>query len=194
MSIFWNDALKKGAVLGCLMALSKIYETWVITSGGKVSGLGLMATEWIVLLVVYIWLLYRFTKRFSLRCMEEMEEPKFFPYSTGLTYVITVALLAGIIVGVCSYAFMQAISYEAYVQGTIKTVQNALTESHVPASLGKMYDQMFAEMRKAPEPTLWKTISSTAWSYLFGGTVLGLIISGIVKKNPDMNNSNSDEE
>lgn len=179
---FWNDVLRCGAILGIVMGLSGIVETYVMTSGshGLITA---MAVEMIVVLVVFVWLLYAFARKRS-RLYEPQEG---FSYAQALLYVICVAAAAGVIAGVMKYVFISIIGYDALVTGYIDMLgyyRAMLVQSHVPDSYVQMMDEMIESVRISERPSILYTVFDSLETYAIGGTILGLIISGIVRRDP----------
>lgn len=182
---FGNEVLSKGAILGVLMLASNIVEQSAMIYGGTLGWMSFVGLEMIVAMAVYIWLLYRFAKNYSLAVYESRRDPKYFSYGEGLGYVVAVAVLAGVIVAVGGYLFRHfAIGYDNYIAGSMQMMQNVLSSSEMPASMESVYEPMFSQLESQSEPSLIKTVFSGVWSYLFTGTILGLIIAGVIKRAP----------
>ena len=95
---FWKDILNKGAILGVLMTVSAIFEQCTIIYGGTISWMSAMGFEYVVSIVVYVWLIYRFAKHFSLQVMDMQKDIKTFSYAQGFLYVIMLSILTGVVV------------------------------------------------------------------------------------------------
>ncbi|MBQ7855691.1 MAG: DUF4199 family protein [Alistipes sp.] len=192
---FWRDVLNKGAILSLLMVASAIFEQCAVVYGGTMSWMSAMGLEYVASIVVYVWLAYRFTKRFSLQVMELQKEVKMFTYAQGLSYVVTLSMLTGLLVGLGGYLFRHfVVGYAEYVEATIRTLQRVLAESQVPASVMGSYKQLFAQLASQPEPTLLSALLSNIWSYMLSGTLLGLLVAGAVKREPQLFNTDDDAE
>lgn len=192
---FWKDILNKGAILGVLMTLSAIFEQCTIIYGGTISWMSAMGFEYVASIVVYVWLIYRFAKHFSLQVMDMQKDIKTFSYAQGFLYVIMLSILTGVVVGLGTYIFRHfVVGYTEYVEATIRAMQNALKESQLPSSVTSSYKQLFAQMASQVEPTIFSVLLSSCWNYMFTGTLLGLVIAGIVKREPQLFNSDNDAE
>ena len=102
-------------------------------------------------------------------------------------YVVSVAVLAGVIVAAGGYLFRHfAIGYDNYIAGYMQMMQNVLASSQIPASMESVYEQLFSQLESQSEPSLIKTVFSGAWSYLFSGLLLGLIIAAVIKRAPKL--------
>lgn len=192
---FWKDILNKGAILGVLMTVSAIFEQCTIIYGGTISWMSAMGFEYVVSIVVYVWLIYRFAKHFSLQVMDMQKDIKTFSYAQGFLYVIMLSILTGVVVGLGTYIFRHfVVGYTEYVEATIRAMQNALKESQLPSSVTSSYKQLFSQMASQVEPTIFSVLLSSCWNYMFTGTLLGLVIAGIVKREPQLFNSDNDAE
>lgn len=195
-SIFLNDILTKGAILGGVMLLSNIAETSMLYYGGDVKWLAAMSAEVLVACALYIWLVVRFTRGYAKLVMNERKDMPFFTYGNGLSYVVSISLLAGVIVALGGYMFRHyVVGYENYIAAYIKLLQDSLTQAQMPASMAGTYDQIFATLKSQPEPSLISTILSSLWSYLVSGTVVGLIVAATTKREPNLfDGKKSDDE
>ena len=194
-SLFWNDILSKGAILGGVMLASHIFEQAAVIYGKSMGWLTVMGFESIFSAVVFVWMLYRFTKHYSEMVMATQGEIKSFTYGNGLSYAVLVAILAGIIVGVGGYIFHNLIAgHQAYVQGMIEAMKSAIASAQMPSATMKTYNQVLAQYAAQPAPTIFSTLASSAWNYMFWGTISGLIIAAKTKHEPQLfNHSNSNE-
>lgn len=182
---FWHDTLTKGAVLGGVMLVSSIFEQSLMVYRGTAGALGLMGFEMLLAFVLYVWLLWRFAKSYSLGIMSGQEEPKMFAFSQGFSYVLTVVLLAGVIVQLGQYVFVHwVVGYDTYVERYVAVLEGAVSSVSMPANVADMYEALFHQMREQSEPSLFSTLASNLWNYLLGGVLLGLIIGAAVKRNP----------
>ena len=194
-SYFLHDVLSKGAVLGAIMLVSNIFEQAVLLYKGTLGWVGLMGLEMIVAAGVFVWLVYRFTKTYAQAVLDAQQGIKYFSYGSALGYAVVVSMLCGIIVAIGAYLFRHCIvGYENYTAGIVQTYQNLLTESKMPASLAGTYQQMFAQLKSQPEPSLWTSVFSGISSYFISGTLVGLIVAAFVKHTPDIFNEADDAE
>ena len=193
-SIFLNDMLTKGAILGGVMLASNIAETAIVGYGSNPSLLYAMAVEVIAVIVLYIWLLVRFTRNYASLVLAERKEMPYFTYGNGLSYVVSVSMLASVIVAVGGYMFRHyVVGFENYIANSVKLVEASLSQSEVPASSISGYEQMFKAIESQDEPSLISSILSSAWSYLVGGTFVGLFIAAMTKRTPQIFD-NKDEQ
>ena len=189
---FLHDALSKGAILGFIMLVSNIFEQAVLLYKGTLGWVGIMGVEIIAVAILYVWLIYRFTKHYSISVLAGQQSVKYFTYGSGLGYAVAVSVLAGIIVAVGAYLFRHCVvGYDNYIAGIIRTYQNLLSSSNMPASLSNTYNQMFAQMRSQAEPSMLMSVFSGISNYFISGTLVGLVIAGLVKRSPEMFDNNA---
>ena len=99
--------------------------------------------------------------------------------------MLTLSLFTSIIVGLGGYIFTHfVIGYQDYLDGIVALYENLLSSTQLPAQMVGTYEQMLERVAEQPEPSILTTISSSIWSYIFLGGMAGLIIAGIVKREP----------
>lgn len=194
-NLFLNSVLNRGAILGFVMLCSHIFEQCAVVYGGTMTWFSIMGFEMVASCVLFVWMLYRFTKEFSLSVMEQQRELKMFSYGAGLSYAVSVSMLGGIIVGLGRYILHSfIIGHQKYVDAMIASLQAALNSNPQTAALMGSYKQMFAQIAAQPEPGVFATIFSSVWSYLLWGFIVALIVAAVVKREPQLfDNTNSEE-
>ncbi len=196
-SIFLNDMLTKGAILGGVMLVSSIAETSMLYYGNSPKWVMIMSLECIVAMVLYCYLIYRFTKGYATLVLSERKQMPFFTYGNGLSYATSISMLAGVIVALGGYMFRHyVVGYENYIANYVKLLQDWFSQSEVPASMMGTYEQMFKAIQSQEEPSLISSIFSGIWSYLLAGTIVGLIVAAFTKREPKIfdNQENQDEQ
>lgn len=179
---FWNDVALKGAILGVIMLASHIFEQAMMLNGSSVQ-MAIVGGETLAVCIIYISMLYRFTKRYS----QQFSAEEGFSFGKGFNYVLTLSLFTSIIVGLGGYIFTHfVIGYKEYTDGIVALYENLLSTTQIPAQMVGTYEQMLERIAEQPEPSILTTISSSIWSYIFGGAIVGLIIAGIVKREPNI--------
>lgn len=192
---FLNSVLNRGAILGFVMLCSHIFEQCAVVYGGTMTWFSIMGFEMVASYVVYVWLLYKFAKSYSAAVLEQRSELKMFSYGAGLSYVTSVSMLAGVIVGLGRYIIHSiVIGHDKYVQSMITSMQSILKANPQTASMMGSYGEVFNQMAAQPEPSVFATIISSVWSYLLWGTIVGLIIAAIVKHDPQLFDEQNSEE
>lgn len=174
--------LRSGAILGVVMGASGILETYAVISRshGFVSA---MAVEMIVVFILFVWLLYAFARKRS-RLYEPQEG---FSYAQALLYVICLSAAAGVISGVMKYVFISIMGFDALVSGYMDILEyyrSAVVGAHMPGAYVQMMDDMIEAVRISERPSILRTVFDSLETYAVGGTILGLIISGIVRRDP----------
>ena len=195
-SIFLNDMLTKGAILGGVMLLSNIAENSMLYYGGM-KWMVVLGVEYVVALALYCYLLYRFTKGYSNLVIVERKEMPFFTYGNGFSYAVSVSMLAGVIVALGGYMFRHyIIGYENYISSYVKLLQDWFSQTEVPTSMVETYDQMFKTIQSQAEPSLITSILSGIWTYLMAGTIVGLVVAAFTKHEPKIfdNKENQNEQ
>ena len=180
---FWNDAARYGAVIGLLLALSTLFETWAILSG-RTALMGLMIPEFIVAAVLHYVLLHRYTKRYG----ASFPDVEGFPFSKAYGYILLLSAFAGVVVGAVQAVYLHAvIGYASYVEQYIAAIQNYLSQSgNVTASMEPMLAQLFETLENAEAPSFLQTVWSSFFSSLLFGAFFGLIIAGVLSRAPKL--------
>ena len=182
---YWHDVLRSGAILGLVMALSSIFERYLLLASNLTLGTATMLYlgEAVVACVVFIWLIVRFTRR-----RRDAGDPRFgFNYSTALSYILLISMLAGVIVGVAGTIFTSAIGYDAYIAGNITRLEEAKTLYEglgVGANDLVLFDEMVHRIRTAPQPTMLQNVLASFSNYILFGGIPGLIIAGVLSRKP----------
>ena len=194
-NIFLNSVLNRGAILGFVMLCSHIFEQCAVVYGGTMTWFSVMGFEMVASYIVYVWLLYKFAKSYSAAVLEQHSELKMFSYGAGLSYVTSVSMLAGVIVGLGRYIIHNiVIGHDNYIKAMITSMQSILKANPQTASMMGSYGEVFNQMAAQPEPSVFATIISSVWSYLLAGTIVGLIVAAIVKHEPELFDEQNSEE
>lgn len=194
-SVFLNDMLTKGAILGAVMLLSNIAENSMLYYGNSAKWIMLLGIEYLISLVVYCYLIYRFTKNYANLVVSERKEIPFFTYGNGLSYATSISMLAGVIVALGGYMFRHyIIGYENYITNYVKLLQDWFSTTEVPASMVGTYEQMFKVIQAQEEPSLISSIFSGVWSYLMAGTFVGLVVAAFTKRAPQIFDKKENED
>ncbi len=186
-SVFLNDMLTKGAILGGVMLASNIAETAMFYYGGNMSWVMVMAVECFISMALYCYLVYRFTKGYATLVLSERQDMPYFTYGNGLSYATSISMLAGVIVALGGYMFRHyVVGYENYIATTIKVLHESLSQSPTPAAVASTYEQVFKALQTQEEPSLISTIFSGIWTYLVAGTFVGLIVAAFTRRAPEI--------
>lgn len=206
---FWMDVLCSAAIVGIVMSVSHIFEKYITLF----SDLGLGASsliifiEGIVAAVLFVGMLYYFTRRLAKNWNERVEymgqvlDVKF-SYSRALSYVLTVSMLASVIVGVASTIYVDIVGYDiylaaqiAYIEETVDFVNAAgqMSGSENLVSVESMED--FVSQLEASEcPSMFANIISLMSSYMLYGGLTGLVVAAVARRNIKQNVSSEYHE
>lgn len=191
---FWYDVLRSGAILGVVMALSRIVEMYLLAYSSLDMGSMSMwfLLEWVVAAVIFVWLLVRMSKRRA-----AATEPKYgYSYSMALAYILMISMLAGIMVGVADTLFIGVMGYDAYIDGMIGRIDEIrrLYVSMNITSVDADFSAMISALRSAERPSMMSAIFSMFNSYVLVGGVVGLVVAGIVCRKPQIISENQDDD
>jgi hypothetical protein len=191
LSILTNDVLTKGAILGGVMLASLVAEQSMVIYGCSVKWMLIFMLEWLTMIGVFCYLLYRFTSNYATLVLSERKEMPYFSYGEGWMYVIKISVLAGVIVSIGGYVFQYCIvGYDTYMEAVSNLLRNIVADlpqgqsEEVYANL----EQSLSEVKSLPQPTMIDALFSGVTSYLFGGAMVGLVVAAITKRAPQMFN------
>ncbi len=194
-NLYLNKVMSYGAILGLVMLASHIFEQCALIYGGTMGWYSVMGIEYIVAIVVYIWMLYRFAKSYSLEVMAQQSDVKMFSFSRAYGFIVSVSSLSGVIVGLGRYILHNlVIGHSEYTQAMISSLQAILKANPETAAMMGTYNQMFAQLAAQPEPTILQTLFSSVWSYFLASAIVALVIAAVVKKEPNIFEKNNSEE
>lgn len=206
---FWMDVLRSAAIVGIVMSVSHIFEKYITIF----SDLGLGASsliifiEGIVAAVLFVGMLYYFTRRLAKNWNERVEymgqvlDVKF-SYSRALSYVLTVSMLASVIVGVASTIYVDIVGYDiylaaqiAYIEETVDFVNAAgqMSGSENLVSVESMED-FVSQLEASERPSMFANIISLMSSYMLYGGLTGLVVAAVARRNIKQNVSSEYHE
>lgn len=180
---FWNDALRDGAIVGCVMSLSRIAESYMmILSDMPLNTMSVVScVEMLLAAGIFIWLVYRFARRRS----ASSDASVGYSYGSGVLHIFVISLLAGIVVGLANALFIAAIGYDAYVEGYVARIGQLA--SLVPGS-EQMFTTLIDEIESSSAPTVFDNIIGSMNSYIITGGILAFAIAGMVRRDPKIEN------
>lgn len=152
---FWSDASRYGAIIGAVEILFMLLDRAV--AGNSLLALLVSAAN----IVVFVWLLFRFTKQRSLLSDEG------FGYGQSLGYILAMSLFAGVLVG----------GYEIVARNWLftETYQELVKEQLV--LMQKMAAQNPALSLSELKSTLQEVTFSPIWVVV--GSVFGMLIKAL---------------
>lgn len=202
---FWMDVLRSAAIVGVVMAISHIFERYIVLFSGLSLGTSsiILLLEGIIAAVVFVGMLYYFTRRLA-KCWNEKVEfmgqvlDVKFSYSRALSYVLTVSMLASIIVGVASTIYIDVVGYDVYIAAQIDYVQETVdlvsAYGQVSGDEGvlsaKAMENMITQLETSERPSMFANIISLMSSYMLYGGLVGLVIAAVARRNVKKNVSN----
>ena len=186
---FWSDVLRDGAILGLVMALSRIIENTL-----QLQSTMSVATTYLILVVemlastaLFVFLVHRFAKRRAMAA----DPAEGFAYGQGLIYVFVLSVLTGILVGLANTLYIAALGYDSYVDGVVASMESTAEfvaqldpTGAAAGSYNQMMDQIIETIESTPCPTVFDNILASLNSYITWGTLLGLIIARMVRREP----------
>ncbi|MEG2239805.1 MAG: DUF4199 domain-containing protein [Alistipes sp.] len=183
---FWNEAAKYGAIIGALLVVSAICEMYLQMAGNYT----IFILEWLLVVVVHYYLLHRYTKRRSL--MYSAEEG--YTFGQAYSYLVVVSLFSGVWLGLVSYFYRHFIvGYETYMTKTIAGMSQLVSQGGIPSSMSGMYNNLFTQLQNAPEPSILNTIGGGVMSSVLFGALFGLIIAGVLSREPKLFKSDDNQ-
>ena len=84
-NIFLNSVLNRGAIVGFVMLCSHIFEQCAVVYGGSMTWYSIMGFEMVVSCALFVWMIHRFTKSYSLEVMDARQELKMFSFGQGFS-------------------------------------------------------------------------------------------------------------
>lgn len=183
---FWYDVMRSGAILGIIMAASRIFERYVLFfSDMPISTLSMLYLgETVIACVVFIWLLLRFSRRRAAACDPQVG----YSYGMAMSYILLVSMFAGVIVGAGDTIFTSAMGYDNYVAGVMSRIEDMRKlygGMGVSASDLKIFDDFAHAMRTSTPPTMLANVFSAFNNYILFGALPGFVIAGVVSRKPE---------
>ena len=180
-SILRNDILTKGAILGAVMLLSHIAELSMIYYGHSLFWTIFSFFEWLLVVALYIILVYFFTRSFANKVIALRKEEPYFTYKNGLSYIVMISMLAGVIVGIGDYVYMHCvIGYENYITANIALAHE--TFQTTGTAMPDIIREMLLILQDQPEPSIIETLIGCLWNYMIAGTFVGAIVAIVTQR------------
>jgi hypothetical protein len=170
--IFWREALKGGTIIG-LVSIAFALLKYALTP--------VEAQFWIKLIVwvdflVFIALIYAFTRKIS----RSADRAQGFSYNRCVGFVVAMMLFHGFLFGVYLAIFNNFIDPES-----VKTAIDAAAVGMQDILQGEQFDAYYSTMKWAMFNPLMLVFSHIL-SAVIGGLIVGLFVSAITKRNPDI--------
>lgn len=202
---FWMDVLRSAAILGVVMALSHIFEQYMLlfSSVDVLTASLIICFEYIAIIVVFVWLVYRFTRSVARNWIDQVTLPDGnivevkFTYGRALSYILMVSMLVGVIVGLSNTIFIDIMGYDLFIEGNlnrineVKLMLDGMAGAEGSQALIADYNKMFDDYREliltAERPSMFSNIISHMSNYMFSGGIVGLAIAYFARRNVKKN-------
>lgn len=179
------------------MSVSTLFESYIMyySDMAITKAAMLYFVEWIAVVVAYLWLMYRFTKRYSLR---NFDSSVGFDFSQGFGFIVTLSLLVAIIVGMSTTIFYSVMGFDGFVDGYLMRMdelvaymgEHNMAMEPISEDVAKMRDDIEA----LQQPSMLSSILGAINSYVFAGIIVGLIMAATLRRKPVIENRERDEE
>ena len=203
---FWMDVLRAAAIIGVVMALSHIFEQYMLLFSGVslINASLVILIEGVIAAAVFVWLLIRFTRRISLAWNDRVEVGNGivvdmpFTYGRAVSYGLLVSMFAGIFVGVANTIFVDVMGYDLYRAAQIgyfeqieeiMNAYNALLGGSENLSSDIMTKQI-EMLETMDKPSIFATIISHMTSYMLYGGIASLVVAAVARRKRVQNISN----
>lgn len=178
--VFWSEVLRSGAILGCVMSLSFIFERYVLAFSDMelLKASAIYFTEWLVACVAFIWLLARLTRRRANALPMEMGPT----YSYLLSYILLTSMLSGVLVGVADTLYISLMGYDVYVTGLIGRIdqlKQMYLDMGISASDMIFLEEYTTQLRYMEQPSMLATVFGQLQMYAIMGCIPGFIIASV---------------
>ncbi len=170
-NVFWTEALKGGTIIGLIASAFQLLRTYAIAN--EINALKTIMA--VMTLMVFVALLYGFTRRFSMTHGGEQG----FSYGNGMAFILAMMIFTGVVVGVCT-ALSNKFMFQDYVIGVIDEamvqVQDVVADD--------VFDQTYEMTRKMLFNPIAQVFSNI-FSYIIYGGFVGLIVCSFTKRDPE---------
>lgn len=200
------DVLRAAAIIGVVMALSHIFEQYMLLFSGVslINASLVILIEGVIAAAVFVWLLIRFTRRISLAWNDRVEVGNGivvdmpFTYGRAVSYGLLISMFAGIFVGVANTIFVDVMGYDLYRAAQIgyfeqieeiMNAYNALLGGSENLSSDIMTKQI-EMLETMDKPSIFATIISHMTSYMLYGGIASLVVAAVARRKRVQNISN----
>ena len=200
------DVLRAAAIIGVVMALSHIFEQYMLLFSGVsiINASLVILIEGVIAAAVFVWLMIRFTRRISLAWNDRIEVGNGivvdmpFTYGRAVSYGLLISMFAGIFVGVANTIFVDIMGYDLYRAAQIgyfeqieeiMNAYNALLGGSENLSSDIMTKQI-EMLETMDKPSIFATIISHMTSYMLYGGIASLVVAAVARRKRVQNISN----
>ena len=200
------DVLRAAAIIGVVMALSHIFEQYMLLFSGVslINASLVILIEGVIAAAVFVWLMIRFTRRISLAWNDRIDVGNGivvdmpFTYGRAVSYGLLISMFAGIFVGVANTIFVDVMGYDLYRAAQIgyfeqieeiMNAYNALLGGSENLSSDIMTKQI-EMLETMDKPSIFATIISHMTSYMLYGGIASLVVAAVARRKRVQNISN----
>lgn len=200
------DVLRAAAIIGVVMALSHIFEQYMLLFSGVslINASLVILIEGVIAAAVFVWLMIRFTRRISLAWNDRIDVGNGivvdmpFTYGRAVSYGLLISMFAGIFVGVANTIFVDVMGYDLYRAAQIgyfeqieeiMNAYNALLGGSENLSSDIMTKQI-EMLETMDKPSIFATIISHMTSYMLYGGIASLVVAAVARRKIVQNISN----
>lgn len=193
---FWMEMLRAAAIIGVIMAVSHLFEQYLLYMSGVAlsTSVVVVCLEGLAAVMVFVWMLYRYTRRvakawnvkvnFGGGVMVDIP----FTYGRALSFCLTISMLVGVVVGVANTLLVDSVGFDIYrgaqmeLLGEVANVTNALSGGESVASSEAITEQI--ELLEAMErPSIFGNVIAHMTNYMLYGGVVSLVIASVARRN-----------
>lgn len=180
---FWSDVLRSGAILGVVMSLSHIFElNLLVFSDMDFMDISIVyLIELIIVIVAFIWLLVRFTRRRA----QVLSLSGTVTYSHLLLFILLTSMLTGALVGVADTIYISIVGYDNYVLGVVDRIDQ-LKQIYVDMGIQPSelvgFDNYATELRQMGQPSMFAAVFGQLYSYTFASLIPGFFIASVISR------------
>ena len=201
---YWMDVLRTAAIIGVVMALSHIFEQYILlySDMSLYSASMVLMIEGVASAGLFIFLMFYFTRRIARAWNDKVEFGNGivvdmpFTYGRAVSYGLLVASFVGLLVGVVDILFVDFMGgYDAYRAEQIAyfeeikelmTAYNAMVGSEIMPM--EAMDATIEQFEAMVRPSMFMTILSHMSSYMLYGGVVSLIVAAFARRKPNAQN------
>ena len=198
------DVLRTAAIIGVVMALSHIFEQYILlySDMSLYSASMVLMIEGVASAGLFIFLMFYFTRRIARAWNDKVEFGNGivvdmpFTYGRAVSYGLLVASFVGLLVGVVDILFVDFMGgYDAYRAEQIAyfeeirelmTAYNAMVGSEIMPM--EAMDATIEQFEAMVRPSMFMTILSHMSSYMLYGGVVSLIVAAFARRKPNSQN------
>lgn len=200
---FWMDVLRAAAIIGVVMAISHIFEQYVMFF----SDMSLMQAsvtyliEAMIAAAAFVWLMFYFTRRVARAWNDRVEVGDGivvdvpFTYGRAVSYGLIISMLVGLFVGVANTLFVDFMGYDLYRAGQLAYLEEI---EELMAAYNKMVgseaipvdvlEGQIDTLEMGERPSMFMNILTHMTAYMLYGGITSLIVAAIARRKPKAQN------